>query len=65
MNKEEKRAFAQGIIFAFAEVIRNCGSVESAFDAAGFSNDEIEKCAEFDVRVLRDEFSPELPKGVE
>ena len=68
MNKKETVAFNQGAIFAFAEVIR-CGNVESAFDGAGFSSEEIEQCAEFDVAELRRSFGDSgehcFPTGTE
>ncbi|KKM73442.1 hypothetical protein LCGC14_1410400 [marine sediment metagenome] len=63
MTPAETIAFNQGAVFAFAEVIRNCGNVESAFDAAGFSDEEIAVCAEFDVSVIRDELNIPMPQG--
>jgi len=64
LDKQETKAFGKGCILALSEVISAAGDVQQAFDGMGFSRDEIEACAEFDVARLR-EYGIELEPGVE
>ena len=65
-EKDFDQGFINGIVYAIAEIVRmgEDSIAEDLWNASGYVPNDVENCAEYDVKELR-KFVVGVPKGIE